>query len=110
MAKSLYCPKCKIEYWGDDKGAKCVCGYLFTETDKRKAMGLTDAEFKKMEDEMVEALTKVEEEQTDMTLTEAINLVLEPAEFFIADAKEGTIAKSPRFRRAVSYLREFVEN
>ena len=48
MAKSLYCPKCKVEYWGDDKGAKCVCGYLFTETDKRKAMGLTDAEFNKL--------------------------------------------------------------
>ena len=61
-------------------------------------------------DEMVDALTKFEEEQTDMTLTEAINLVLEPAEFFIKDAKEGTIAKSPRFRRAVSYLRNFVEN
>ena len=49
MAKSLYCPKCGTEYWGDDKGAKCYCGYLFTETDKRKAMGLTDAEFNKLE-------------------------------------------------------------
>lgn len=49
MAKSLYCPKCGTEYWGDDKGAKCYCGYLFTEAEKKKAMGLTDAEFKKME-------------------------------------------------------------
>ena len=67
-------------------------------------------EVENLGDEMVDALTKFEEEQTDMTLTEAINLVLEPAEFFIKDAKEGTIAKSPRFRRAVSYLRNFVEN
>ena len=67
-------------------------------------------EVEKLGDEMVEALTKFEEEQVNMTLTEAINLVLEPAEFFIKDAKEGTIAKSPRFRRAVSYLREFTES
>ena len=67
-------------------------------------------EVENLGDEMVDALTKFEEEQTDMTLTEAINLVLEPAEFFIEDAKEGTIAKSPRFRRAVSYLRKFIEN
>jgi len=67
-------------------------------------------EVENLGNEMVDALTKFEEEQTDMTLTEAINLVLEPAEFFIKEAKEGTIAKSPRFRRAVSYLREFIEN
>ena len=67
-------------------------------------------EVEKLGDEMVEALTKFEEEQVNMTLTEAINIVLEPAEVFIKDAKEGTIAKSPRVRRAVSYLREFVEN
>ena len=67
-------------------------------------------EVENLGNEMVEALTKFEEEQVKMTLTEAINLVLEPAEFFIKDAKEGTIAKSPRFRRAVSYLREFIEN
>ena len=67
-------------------------------------------EAEKLGDEMVEALTKFEEEQTDMTLAEAVHLVLEPAEFFIKEAKEGTIAKSPRFRRAVSYLRNFVEN
>ena len=72
--------------------------------------GMDQEEVENLGDEMVDALTKFEEEQTDMTLTEAINLVLEPAEFFIADAKEGTIAKSPRFRRAVSYLRNFVEN
>ena len=72
--------------------------------------GMDQEEVENLGDEMVEALTKFEEEQTDMTLTEAINLVLEPAEFFIKDAKEGTIAKSPRFRRAVSYLRNFVEN
>ena len=72
--------------------------------------GMDQEEVENLGDEMVDALTKFEEEQTDMTLTEAINLVLEPAEFFIEDAKEGTIAKSPRFRRAVSYLRNFVEN
>ena len=72
--------------------------------------GMDQEEVENLGDEMVDALTKFEEEQTDMTLTEAINLVLEPAEFFIKDAKEGTIAKSPWFRRAVSYLREFVEN
>ena len=72
--------------------------------------GMDQEEVENLGNEMVEALTKFEEEQTDMTLKEAIHLVLEPAEFFIADAKEGTIAKSPRFRRAVSYLRNFVEN
>jgi len=72
--------------------------------------GMDQEEVENLGDEMVDAITKFEEEQTDMTLTEAINLVLEPAEFFIKDAKEGTIAKSPLFRRAVSYLREFVEN
>ena len=72
--------------------------------------GMDQEEVENLGDEMVDALTKFEEEQTDMTLTEAINLVLEPAEFFIKDAKEGTIAKSPRFRRAVSYLRKFIEN
>tara|TARA_R100000365_G_C2716136_1_gene50008 strand:+ start:42 stop:293 length:252 start_codon:yes stop_codon:yes gene_type:complete len=34
MAKRLYCPKCTIEYWGPNKGAKCSCGYTFTEADK----------------------------------------------------------------------------
>ena len=67
-------------------------------------------EVENLGDEMVEALTKFEEEQVNMTLTEAINIVLEPTEFFIKDAKEGTIAKSPRFRRAVSYLRGFVSD
>jgi hypothetical protein len=36
--------------------------------------------------------------------------VLEPSEWFIKEAKEGTIGKSPRFKRAVSYLRQFIEN
>ena len=84
-------------------------------TTRRGNIGITmtntpQEEVEKLGDEMVEALTKFEEEQVNMTLTEAINIVLEPAEFFIKDAKEGTIAKSPRFRRAVSYLRNFVEN
>ena len=84
-------------------------------TTRRGNIGITmtntpQEEVENLGDEMVDALTKFEEEQTDMTLTEAINLVLEPAEFFIEDAKEGTIAKSPRFRMAVSYLRNFVEN
>ena len=72
--------------------------------------GMDQEEVENLGNEMVDALTKFEEGQTDMTLAEAVHLVLEPAEFFIADAKEGTIAKSPRFRRAVSYLRNFVEN
>ena len=84
-------------------------------TTRRGNIGITmtntpQEEVEKLGDEMVEALTKFEEEQVNMTLTEAINIVLEPAEFFIKDAKEGTIAKSPRFRRAVSYLREFVSD
>tara|TARA_R110002051_G_C8608401_1_gene481497 strand:+ start:385 stop:609 length:225 start_codon:yes stop_codon:yes gene_type:complete len=67
-------------------------------------------EVEELADEMVEALTKFEEEQTEMTLTEAITLVLEPAEWFIKEAKEGTIGKSPRFKMAVSHLRQFIEN
>ena len=88
-------------------------GKIILDTTSFTAEDMADidqGEVEKLGDEMVDALTKFEEEQTDMTLTEAINLVLEPAEFFIKDAKEGTIAKSPRFRRAVSYLRNFVEN
>lgn len=72
--------------------------------------GMDQEEVENLGNEMVEALTKFEEKQTDITLAEAINLVLEPAEFFIEEAKEGTIAKSPRFRRAVSYLREFTKS
>ena len=52
----------------------------------------------------------VDQRKVKMTLNEAINLVLEPAEYLIEEVKEGAIAKSPRFRMAVSYLREFVEN
>jgi len=30
MSKNLYCPKCKVEYWGDTEGAKCTaCGHIF---------------------------------------------------------------------------------
>ena len=88
-------------------------GKIILDTTSFTAEDMADIDQEEVEnlgDEMVEALTKFEEEQINMTLTEAINLVLEPAEFFIEDAKEGTIAKSPRFRRAVSYLRNFVEN
>ena len=45
-----------------------------------------------------------------MTLTEAITLVLEPAEYFVEEAKEVTIGRSPRLKRAISHLRQFVEN
>jgi len=45
-----------------------------------------------------------------MTLTEAITLVLEPAEYFVEEAEEGTIGRSPRLKRAISHLRQFVEN
>ena len=45
-----------------------------------------------------------------MTLTEAIILVLEPAEYFVEEAKEGTIGRSPRLKKAISHLRQFVEN
>ena len=84
-------------------------------TTSRGNIGVTmpntpQEEVEELADEMVEALTKFEEEQTEMTLTEAITLVLEPAEWFIKEAKEGTIGKSPRFKRAVSYLRQFIEN
>ena len=84
-------------------------------TTRRGNIGVTmtntpQEEVEELADEMVEALTKFEEEQTEMTLTEAITLVLEPAEWFIKEAKEGTIGKSPRFKRAVSYLKQFIEN
>jgi len=49
-------------------------------------------------------------EQVDITLKEAITLILEPTEDFIKDAKDGTIGKSPRLKSAVSYLKEFIEN
>jgi len=49
-------------------------------------------------------------EQFDITLKEAITLILEPTEDFIKDAKEGTIGKSPRLQSAVSCLKEFIEN
>ncbi len=49
-------------------------------------------------------------EQVNIDLKEAIALVLEPTEFFIKDAKEGTIGKSPRLQSAVSCLREFIKN
>ena len=49
-------------------------------------------------------------EQFDITLKEAITLILEPTEDFIKDAKEGTIGKSPRHQSAVSCLKEFIKN
>ena len=48
--------------------------------------------------------------EVNIDLKEAITLVLEPAELFIKDAKEGTIGKSPRLQSAVSCLKEFIEN
>ena len=45
-----------------------------------------------------------------MTLTEAITLVLEPAEYFVEVSKVGTIGRSARLKKAISYLRQFVEN
>jgi len=83
-------------------------------TTRRGGIGITmtntpQEEVEEIANDMVEALTKFEEDQIDMTLEEAITLVLEPAEFFIQDAKEGSIAKSPTFRKAVSYLKQFIE-
>ena len=49
-------------------------------------------------------------EQVDMDLKEAITLILEPAEFFIKDAKDGTIGKRSRLKSAVSCLKEFIKN
>ena len=49
-------------------------------------------------------------ERFDITLKEAITLILEPTEDFIKDAKEGTIGKSPRLQSAVSCLKEFIKN
>jgi len=35
MSKNLYCPKCKIEYWGKSDNAICgSCKYKFTMEDK----------------------------------------------------------------------------
>jgi hypothetical protein len=84
-------------------------------TTRRGNIGVTmtntpQEEVEDFANEMVDALKKFEEGQTEMTLTEAITLVLEPAEWFIKEAKEGTIGESPRFKRAVSYLRQFIEN
>ena len=45
-----------------------------------------------------------------MTLTEAIILVLEPAEYFVEESKVGTIGRSQRLKKAISYLKQFVEN
>ena len=53
----------------------------------------------------------LEDNKTDpMTLTEAITLVLEPAEYFVEVSKVGTIGRSTRLKKAISYLRQFVEN
>tara|TARA_R110000824_G_scaffold182458_6_gene363317 strand:- start:943 stop:1203 length:261 start_codon:yes stop_codon:yes gene_type:complete len=84
-------------------------------TTRRGNIGVTmtntpQEEAEKLGYEMVEALTKFEEEQTKMTLKEAIALVLEPSEWFIKEAREGTIGQSPRFKKAVSHLRQFIEN
>ena len=49
-------------------------------------------------------------EQFDITLKEAITLILEPTEDFIKDAKEGTIGKSPRLQSAVACLKQFIKN
>jgi hypothetical protein len=49
-------------------------------------------------------------ERFDITLKEAITLILEPTEDFIKDAKAGTIGKSPRLQSAVSCLKEFIKN
>ena len=45
-----------------------------------------------------------------MTLTEAITLVLEPAEYFVEESKVGTIGRSQRLKKAISHLRQFIEN
>ena len=49
-------------------------------------------------------------ERFDITLKEAITLILEPTEDFIKDAKAGTIGKSPRLQSAVACLKEFIKN
>jgi hypothetical protein len=77
-------------------------GVTMTNTPQEEVEGFAN--------EMLEALKKFEEEQTKMTLKEAIALVLEPSEWFIKEAKEGTIGQSPRFKKAVSHLRQFIEN
>ena len=58
----------------------------------------------------IEALRKHEEENISLTLVEAITLVLEPAELFVAEAKKDSIGNSPRLKKAISQLREFIEN
>jgi|TARA_R110000744_G_scaffold139373_2_gene250375 hypothetical protein len=47
MSKNLYCPKCKVEYWGEGRRAVCnSCKYVFTNIDKQKALGLNDFDYK----------------------------------------------------------------
>jgi hypothetical protein len=72
--------------------------------------GMDQGEVEKMGDSMVEALTRFEEDQDDLTLKEALTLIIEPSEFFIAEGKEGTIAKSPRFRKAVEVVKKYASS
>jgi hypothetical protein len=84
-------------------------------TTKRGGIGITmtntpQEEVEELADTMVEALRKHEEDNISLTLVEAITLVLEPAELFVAEAKKDSIGNSPRLKKAISQLREFIEN
>ena len=84
-------------------------------TTKRGEIGITmtntpQEEVEELADTMVEALRKHEEDNISLTLVEAITLVLEPAELFVAEAKKDSIGNSPRLKKAISQLREFIEN
>ena len=84
-------------------------------TTKRGEIGITmtntpQEEVEELADTMVEALRKHEEDNISLTLVEAITLVLEPAELFVAEAKKDSIGNSTRLKKAISQLREFIEN
>ena len=84
-------------------------------TTKRGGIGITmtntpQEEVEELADTMVKALQKHEEDNISLTLVEAITLVLEPAELFVEEAKEKSIGNSPRLKKAISQLREIIEN
>jgi len=72
--------------------------------------GMDQGDVEKMGDSMLEALTRFEEDRDDLTLKEALTLIIEPSEFFISEGKEGTIAKSPRFRKAVEVVKKYTSS
>ena len=84
-------------------------------TTRRGNIGITmtntpQEEVEELADTMVEAIRKHEEDNVTLTLVEAITLVLEPAELLVAESRENSIGNSPRLKKAISKLREFIKN